>query len=104
MHVNDHFRRGPFQHLEMMDRDLSRRQVHFFALSRHLIGFAALHLHRRVRRRRLFDLSNEGAEHFFELIFGHIDRYIRMRKLAIRVEGVRGRAETNNGLIALVRS
>jgi len=102
VHVDHHFRRRPFQYLQVMNSDFARRQVHILTLPSHLVCFAALYLDGRIWRRGLLDLTNKGAENLFELLFGHVDGLIRMRELAIGVEGISRGAQADNCLVTFI--
>ena len=86
MDVYDNFRGCPFEHFEMMNCDLARFQFNLFTLARHFVRFSALNLNSRIRRRRLFDFTDECFQHFFELLFCHINRLIGWGYFAICIE------------------
>src|SRR5258706_6957736 len=105
VHIHDHFRRRPFQYFEVMDGDLTRGEIDFFAFTGHVISATALDFHSRIGWWRLLDLTNKLFEGFFELLLGDVDRGAGLlRETAICVVGVRRGAKADDGLVALVGS
>ena len=104
MYIDDHLGRCPFEHFQVMDRDLARLELHFLTLTSHFIGFASLHLYGRVGRRGLFDLTHECFQHFFKLLLGYIDGLCRRSYFPICIEGISSAAQTNDRLVSFVGS
>ena len=104
MHIHHDFGQRPFQHFQVMHLDLARGQFHCLALARHVVGAASAHFHGGVRRGRLLDLALELLEDGLELLLGHIDRRVRADEFSVRVERVGAGAESDDGLVAFVRS
>src|SRR3990172_7914703 len=102
MYVNHNFGESPLEEFETMHVDDTRGEVNFFAATRHLVGFLAADFHRRIRRRSLFDLTDEVGKQFRELLAGHVDRNFRFAGNAFGVIGVGGGAQLDGGLVALI--
>src|SRR5512137_1730689 len=87
-----------------MNLDLARFQLDFLAFTRHLVSTASMHLNGRVGRRGLLDLSDETLKYLLELRFSHIQRGVILAcETSFGIKGISGTAQTQDGLVALVR-
>src|SRR5450759_3208251 len=106
MHVYDHFRRSPFQNLQMVNVNFSGSEFHLFPLASHLVSFTPMDLYRGKGRWSLLDLANIALKNLVELFLGHIHRRGGRSacKVSFGIIGIRGIPETQDGLVALVGS